>query len=532
MRLLHVRGAHFLQVPGSVGAVPRDQRLPAWASVNAAVLGGLLTMLAFPRFSVRPLAVLGPALLVAAVHRQPWRRAALYGLAYGLAFFVPLLQWLQPGAGTNAWLILAVFQALIVAASAVGLAAVSRLPAWPVWAAGVWALQEAVRGRVPFGGFTWGRLGFSQDDGPLLRWMAVAGVPLVTFLLVLAAALLVVAVRHLAGLRRFGGGRAGVAVAAVACAAAPLALAPLLPGAPRSDRTTVAAVVQGNVPRLGLASFDRRQQDAVIRNHVEATYELASAVDAGSVPRPAFVVWPENSTDRDPRTDPVARPLIEGAAKRVGVPVLVGAVLDRTPDTVENAGIVWDPVTGPGATYVKRHLVPFGEYVPFRDHVTPVFGRLALIPRDFVPAARDASDPLDVAGVRLGDVICFEVAYDGLVRDGVRDGAELLVVQTNNASFGRSDLTHQQLAMSRIRAVEHGRAVLVSATSGVSAVIRPDGSYVDRSRIHTRDLLVHEVPLSSGRTLATRLGPWPDWLLAFVGLLGIGGVLAGSVRRR
>jgi apolipoprotein N-acyltransferase len=393
-------------------------------------------------------------------------------------------------------------------------------------------LQEALRGRVPFGGFTWGRLGFSQDLGPLLPWASVGGVALVSFLLALAAGLLVVAVRHLARARLFGGGRAGLALAAVAVAALPVAVGPLLPGPPRSDRSVVAALVQGNVPRLGLASFDRRQQDAVIRNHVEATYELADAVDAGRLPRPAFVVWPENSTDRDPRTDAVARGLIEPVVRRVGVPVLVGAVLDRTPDTVENAGVVWDPVTGPGATYVKRHLVPFGEYVPFRDVVTPVFGRLSLIPRDFVPGPREAGDPLDVAGVRLGDVICFEVAYDGLVRDGVRDGAEVLVVQTNNASFGRSDLTHQQLAMSRIRAVEHGRAVLVAATSGVSAVIRPDGSYADRSRVHTRDLLVHAVPLATGRTLATRLGPWPEWLLAILGVLGIAAVWTGTLRRR
>jgi apolipoprotein N-acyltransferase len=269
----------------------------------------------------------------------------------------------------------------------------------------------------------------------------------------------------------------------------------------------------------------------LFRSHVEATHELAREVEAGRLPRPAFVVWPENSTDRDPRVDTTVGLMIDGAVKQVGVPVVVGAVLDKG-ENVENAGVVWDPVTGFGATYVKRHLVPFGEYVPFRDTLTPWFGRLALIPRDFVPADRAASDPLDVAGVRLGDVICFEVAYDGLVRDGVRDGAELLVVQTNNATFGRSDLTHQQLAMSRIRAVEHGRAVLVAATSGISAVFTPDGRVVDRSGIFTRDLLVHTVPLSEGRTLATRLGAWPEWLLAGVGLAGVLSAVAGTLRRR
>jgi apolipoprotein N-acyltransferase len=397
----------------------------------------------------------------------------------------------------------------------------------------VWVAQEAVRGRFPFGGFTWGRLGFSQDAGPLLRWAAVGGVPLVSFLVALLAGLLVVAVRRLAGVRRlFSAAHVPIAVAALALAAVPLAVAPLLPGPPRTDRRVVVAVVQGNVPRLGLASFDPRQQDLVIRNHVEATFALADEVEAGRLPRPAFVVWPENSTDRDPRGDGTVRSLIDSAAGRVGVPILVGAVLDKPHDEAENAGVVWDPVTGFGATYVKRHLVPFGEYVPFRDVLTPVFGRLALVAHDFVPAPADRGAPLDVAGTRVGDVICFEVAYDGLVRDTVRDGAQVIVVQTNNASFGRSALTSQQLAMSRLRAVEHGRAVLVAATSGISAVIAPDGSTVDRSRIDTRDLLVHPVPLASGRTLASRAGAWPEWGIVVVAGVALLVAFAGTLRRR
>lgn len=501
-----------------------DPRLAA----GLALLGGLLTYLAFPRFSLRPLAVAGPALLLAAVYRQPWRRSFLLGLGYGLAFFVPLLVWLQTGAGTNAWLFLAVLEALFVAASAPALSAVSRLPAWPVWGASVWVLQEALRGRVPFGGFTWGRLAFSQDVGPFLPWASVGGAPVVTFLVAFAAGCLVVAAHRLIGARvRFSGASPPVAVGALAVAALPLAVAPLLPGPPPVARRVPVALVQGNVPRLGLASFDPRQQEMVIRNHVLATLSLAGDVEAGRVPRPEFVVWPENSTDRDPRADATVRALIEDAARQVGVPILVGAVLDRPDGESENAGVVWDPVSGFGATYAKRHLVPFGEYVPFRDLLTPVFGRLELVGSGFVPGADDKAGALDVAGTRVADVICFEVAYDDLVRSSVRDGGEVIVVQTNNASFGRTDLTHQQLAMSRVRAVEHGRSVLVAATSGVSAVIAPDGSFVDRSRIDTRDLLVHEVPMVRGRTLATRAGAWPELILAVVaGAALLAGVVA------
>jgi apolipoprotein N-acyltransferase len=154
-----------------------------------------------------------------------------------------------------------------------------------------------------------------------------------------------------------------------------------------------------------------------------------------------------------------------------------------------------------------------------------------MVAHDFAPGGRGGATPLDLAGTKVGDVICFEVAYDGLVRDGVRNGAGLLVVQTNNASFGRSALTRQQLAMSRVRAVEHGRAVLVAATSGISAVVAPDGSLVDSSRINTRDLLVRAVPVVSRRTLATSAGAWPEWVLTAIAGAAVLAALPRRVRR-
>ena len=240
---------------------------------------------------------------------------------------------------------------------------------------------------------------------------------------------------------------------------------------------------------------------------------------AGTLPRPDAVIWPENASDLDPFNDARAASLVEAAVKDVGVPVLVGAVLDDDRDPrhyVQNAGIVWDPVTGPGERYVKRHPVPFGEYLPFRSVVTKLVGRFALVPRDFRHGTKVGV--LTLGPARIGDVICFEIAYDGIVRDAVTAGGRVIVVQTNNATYGRTGESEQQLAMSRLRAVEHGRSVLVVATSGISAVVAPDGTVVDRSKEFTRDLLVAEVPLRGSLTLADRLGAWPELLASLLGL--------------
>jgi len=197
------------------------------------------------------------------------------------------------------------------------------------------------------------------------------------------------------------------------------------------------------------------------------------------------------------------------------------------PDHVSNTGIVWSPSTGPGERYVKRHPVPFGEYIPFREQLSGITDRLDQIPRDFV--AGPEPGVLDVGPVRVGDVICFEVAYDGLVRDVVDGGARVLVVQTNNATYNGTGQTEQQLAMSRLRAVEHGRSVLVAATSGISAVVMPDGRVVQRSGELTTQTLVADVPLRAGRTVADRFGAWTEWVLAALGLVA---AAVGLVRRR
>ena len=475
-------------------------RRPAGLTRAALAVGsGLLLDLAFPPHDLWWLAPVAVGLLTACVRGQTARRGSLLGLLHGLGLFAPLLFWTGIVAGPFAWLSLALAEAAFLAGLGAALAVTARLAGWPLWSACLWVAEEALRDRLPFGGFPWGRLAFSQGHSPLTPLAALGGAPLVTLAVAAVGAALVTRPRP-----------------AVALAPVLVVLAFLVPVPTDGPQVTVA-VVQGNVPRLGLDAFSQRA--AVLTGHLAATHQLAADVRARKVARPDLVIWPENASDLDPYTDAQAASEITSAVRDVGVPVLVGAVTDGPGRYVSNRGIVWDPVTGAGESYVKRHPVPFGEYIPLRSLLRRLTTKVDLVPHDFARGSRPGV--LTVGPVRLGDVICFEVAYDGVVRDVVTGGGRLLVVQTNNATFGRSGETAQQLAMGRLRAVEHGRSLLVAATSGVSAVIAPDGSLQAASRVFTRDVLVQRVVLRDGRTLATRLGAWPELLLSLAGLLGV-----------
>ncbi|MGY1608081.1 apolipoprotein N-acyltransferase [Geodermatophilus sp. SYSU D00700] len=515
----------------------RPCRGPArWALLGRTVLaavGGAAMLLAFPGWSLLPLAVLGPAALALAVHGQRARVGAWLGLVCGLAFFVPLLSWTGIYVGAFPWLALAVSQALFLSALGAATAAVSRLRLWPLWTAALWVADEALRGRVPLGGFPWGRLGTSQTDGPLLALAAYGGVPLVSFAVALTGTLLAAAVLALARARRPGDpGRRGPAVRTAAAALAGMAAVPLLgaaawlplpgPSLTAGGPTRTVAVVQGDVPEAGLEFNARRR--AVLDNHVQRTLELADAVAAGDAAQPDLVVWPENSSDIDPYTNADAAAQISRAAEAVDAPVLVGAVVQGPGEYLSNTGIVWDPETGPGQTYVKRHPVPLAEYVPARAFFRFFSDKVDLVRRDFVHGTEVGV--LDMAGARVGDVICFEVVYDSLVADTVEAGAGMLVVQTNNATFGYTDESEQQLAASRLRAVEFGRTVVVAATSGISAVVAPDGMLVRRSELFTPAVFVEEVAQRDSTTVAQRLGAAPEWTLA---ALGAGALLAVAV---
>jgi apolipoprotein N-acyltransferase len=499
-----------------------------------AIAGGLVSVLAFPGYDLTALAVLGPAALALAVRGQRVRSGLWLGLVFGLAFFVPLLSWTGIYVGAFPWLALAGWEAVHLALLGGATALTSRLRLWPLWAAALWVADEALRGRFVLGGFPWGRLGFSQTEGPLLSLAAYGGVPLVSFAVALTGTLLAAAALALhRAWRASGAGRGGAIRTAAAAVAAVLAV-PLLgalawlplagPSLTEGGPTSTVAVIQGDVPRAGL-DFNA-QRRAVLDNHVEQTLELARDVAAGDERQPDLVIWPENSSDIDPYTHADAAAQIDRAAAAIGAPILVGAVVEGPGEYLSNTAIVWDPEDGPGETYVKRHPVPFGEYVPARDFFRFFSDKVDLVRRDF--AAGDEAGVLDVGGATVGDLICFEVVYDGLVGDVVDEGAGMLVVQTNNATFGYTDESVQQLALSRLRAVEFGRTVVVAATSGISAIVAPDGSIGSSSSLFTPAVFVEEIAQRDSATVAQRLGSAPEWVLTAVAGLA----LLGAVRPR
>jgi apolipoprotein N-acyltransferase len=487
-----------VSAPGS-GPAPLRLRV----ALPLALLGGVALLLALPPYDLWWLSPAGVALVAVATHRRRLRAAFGVGFVAGVVLFFPLLNWTSFAAGWLPWALLSTAEAVYLGLTGLATAWLSplldrRRALWPLVLGLLWVTQEAARDRAPFGGFPWGRLAFSQGDAPSLRLAAYGGAPLVTFAVAAAAGCVVALVWQRPSRRAVG-----CLVALAALIVGPAAL----PVGGSGGTTKVVAIVQGNVPRLGL-DFNA-QRRAVLDNHVKATLALATDVRAGTQKQPDLVIWPENSSDIDPLQNQDAAQEIAAAADAIKAPILVGAVL-RTdnPADIKNAGILWNPVTGPDLdqTYIKQHPVPFAEYMPMRSVARLVSDKVDLV-RNML--AGDHSGVIRTAGLTLGDVICFEVAYDGIVRDTVTGGAQILAVQTNNATFNEAE-ARQQLAMVRLRAVEHGREALMASTVGVSAFVGNAGDVHDESGFNEPSVMVRAMHLDGSRTLATRLGVWPE----------------------
>ena len=517
-------------------------RLPGvWAALRPrlprlllAVAGGLLLCASFPALNWWWAAVVAAALL-AWVLRHPATTPAGglgYGFLFGLAFYVPLLPWISTLVGAVPWLVLAATCALFPGIFGLCAVIVRPLPGWPIWFALVWAAQEWLKSVFPFGGFPWGAVAFGQTQGPLLPLVQLGGVALLSTATVLVGFSATAIALEIAKWWKTGHPAGATDTAATKDQAPPPAV--VLPGvciclvlfaaviiwpqvrhagagAGGEPSVTVAAV-QGNVPRLGL-DFNA-QRRAVLDNHVRETLRLAEDVRAGLAPQPQFVIWPEDSSDIDPLANADAAEQVSRAVAAIGAPILVGTVLDvpgRTPENSQytNTVIVWNPVTGPADRHDKEIVQPFGEYLPMPwlfKHLSGYADRAG----HMVPG--QSSGVVHIAGVPVGVSTCWEVIFDRAPRKAVLGGAQLLAVPSNNATFNQT-MSEQQLAFAKVRAVEHDRYVVVAGTTGISAVIAPDGAELARTEFFEPAYLDMQVRLKTKLTPATRWGPILQWVL-------------------
>ncbi|MDO5727874.1 MAG: apolipoprotein N-acyltransferase, partial [Bowdeniella nasicola] len=382
---------------------------------------------------------------------------------------------------------------------------------------------EEIRARFPFGGFSWGLLGFSQVDGPLVRAAPLGSTPLVGMLVVMIGVLTSRVIIPPGA----GGTRFFARMLAAASATALPVLTILLPVATYAENGTLrVGAVQGNVPRPPIGWPDQPLQ--VTANHRDETLRLLSQhqdVD--------LIVWPESAADLDPRTDPAAAEILLAAVSAADpTPILVGTqqFFDKTRINQHVAFGLNDGALTQLGEYTKQHPVPFGEYIPHRDFFARFSREVDQVQSDMVPGSEPAvmSLPRDDGQVVLGDVICFEIAFADVVRQAVTHGAQLLIVPTNNASFGDSGEAAQQTQITRFRAIEYSRAAVQASTVGISALIDGRGRILADTQMWQADHLVADMPLRTTQTWAARLGLAPT-IVSWVGALAW--IVVSVVRR-
>lgn len=492
----------------------------------AALAAGALLGTSFAPIGWWPAAFVAIAALTALVHGQPGGRGLRLGWFFGLGLGWVAISWVDV-LGVWVAVLLVAFMALWQGLVGWGTAAFTRRGGWWVLLVpGLWSLAEYGASRIPFGGFGWLRLAYPMVDSPLagsLPWSGVGGLSWLVALLGTAAGL--VAVRR--DLPRFV--LAGLALLATLAAviARPTAL-------PTTGDSVNVGVVQGDV--TGTAGSEAMgYARSVTDNHVSQTVELMARARAGVDPMPDFVLWPENSTDVDPTHDPETANLILQASRTTGLPIFVGAVM-RGPGEGERqtTGLWWSESGAIQGRYDKRNLVPFGEWIPLRDQLLPVLPILEQVGAQSVPGTKPGR--LDVTlddgrQVRLGDIICFELAWDRTVRDAVT-GTELVVVQSNNATYTGTGQPWQQFAITRARALESGREIVVATTSSLSGLVHADGSVTGRTEEATSAARTFSVPLRTGTTPGLAVGPWVELAAAATSGAGLLAALVLGLRRR
>ncbi|CAB4819448.1 unannotated protein [freshwater metagenome] len=382
-----------------------------------------------------------------------------------------VLHWSSKYVGALPWLLLTLLQAAFYIP--VGL--IYKKTQSLRWAILVLLICEEVRTRFPFGGFGWTRIAFSQVGSPFLPLVSYGGVLLLSLATLLASLALT-----------------RIRLKSLALLLLSIFLVGFLPtNQPGSEKISLAAI-QGNTPTVGL-EFNGRAK-AVFNLHLDTTRRLvAKKYDA--------IIWPENAVDIDPRNFPEVASRISSLISDLDTPLLAGVVLNQN-GAPANASVLYSPNTSENSTYIKRYLTPFGEYMPLRS-LAELVSPYAKSVVDFQPGDRFVAHYIN--GNRLAPIICYEIINDGIVREAALR-ASGFIVQTNSATFANTPESAQQLAITRIRAVEHSREILSVSTVGISAFIDNNGDVKSQTNENISALLAGDLAMTDAKTFADRLG--------------------------
>lgn len=465
-------------------------------------------------------------------HLASVRMAALDGMLFGTAFLGVHMWWLVDSIGGVAWVALTLVESLWFA---LGYAAVywcRGQALWPFATAAIWTAAELSPWQSwPFGGLPWGQLGVAALDTPFEAALPYLGVTGTSLLVALAAA----TGAHLAAGRStmaWAGAGLAASVALIALAPYPVLEAQSGSGTSLQDQAAeprVIALVQGGVPGNGRDVLAYRAQ--ILASNLALTRNLAQDKAASGLGRPDLVIWAEGAAGSSPASDPAVREEITAAAREVGAPILVGSInAGPTTQTRYNQGVVWSGSGPEPMTYTKMHPVPFGEFIPGRSLLGGLSSQFDRIPLDMVPGP--SPEPMRIGDLSIANAICFDIAYPGAIRDQVVAGAELLVVQTSNATFAGTSQPQQQFAISRARAIETQRTVVVASLNGITGAIGPDGAVMEQLSPAAVAIAMVTVTPSSHLTPAIRLGPLVPGAILIAAVLALLVEIAGRARRR
>jgi apolipoprotein N-acyltransferase len=395
------------------------------------------------------------------------RKKVLSSFVFALTLNLIVLHWSSTFVGSVPWVILALGMSIFY----LPLSLVSRygLAAYPL----IYILMEEVRNRFPFGGFGWVRIAYTQADSPFSQIAAVGGASALSALTLLLGLIVFYGVKRKFSL---------------------ITLLPFLlifvPMNLSTIGTAKVMMIQGNVPTMGL-DFNSRAK-AVFNNHFERTQE-----EIKSDPNVDFIVWPENSVD----VDPFLNSDVKSSLDSIKQPLIIGAILNKG-NSIYNTSILWGGELP--NTYFKQHLTPFGEYIPLRSFarlVTPLVDDV----EDFSPG--NGGKTFSIGEIKVAPVICYELIDDDLLHKAAVN-SNILAVQTNSATFGMSAESAQQLSITRIRAIEHGRNIASVSTTGYSAVIDYTGKVSEKTSMGTAETIRAEVGLIEGQTPRDKAGDW------------------------